>query len=152
MVKQIKAIQYLVRLVVFLVFLTGCAALPQSNGTPVQTISPPTHTPDPCTGWDCTITGVVYEGEAGSGHEVSGAVVKLIHTSYCSPTKGEQEIVTSEDGVFEFEIFLHDTDGFRIEVELEGYQSGVSSFGGFDCLYCACQPIEIVLEVEKRNP
>ncbi len=147
--KRVEIIRYLVGLMVFLLFLGGCTTPPQPNDTPVKTSSPPTLTPDPCTGWDCTVTGVVYEGETGSGREVSGAVVKLIQTSYCSPTKGEYEVVTGEDGTFEFEVFLHDTDGFSIEVELEGYQTSEYSFGGFDCLYCSCQPIEIVLRVEN---
>jgi hypothetical protein len=148
MVKREKTMRYLVGLMVFLSFLAGCATPPQSKDMPVQTISPPTFTPDPCTGWDCTITGVVYEGAAESGNEVSGAVVKMFQTSNCSPTKGEQEIVTGEDGTFEFEVFLHDTDSFRIGVELDGHQPGEYSFGGFDCLYCACQPVEIVLEAK----
>lgn len=149
MMNQLKVIQYFVRLMVFLLFLTGCATPHQSNDTPVQTISPPTHTPDPCTGWDCTITGIVYEGEAGSGHEVSGAIVRLYQSSYCSPTKGEQEIVTVDDGTFKFEVFLHDTDGFRFEVELDGYEPVSHFFVGFDCLYCSCPPVEIVLEAIK---
>lgn len=150
--KRVEIIRYLVGLMVFLLFLAGCVPPPQPIDTSVQTSSPATLTPDPCTGWDCPITGVVYEGEVGAGHEVRGAVVKLIHTSYCSPTKGEYEVVTGEDGIFEFEVFLHDTDGFRIVVELDEYEPVSYSFGGFDCLYCACQPIEIVLEAENGNP
>jgi hypothetical protein len=130
-------------------FLAGCVAFPPAETTEPSPSATLTFTPDPCTGWDCTIIGVVYEGTVGSGREVNGAVVKLMHTSYCSPTKGEQEMVTGEDGTFEFKVFLHDTDGFRIEVELEGYQTGEYSFGGFDCLFCSCPPIEIVLEGKK---
>ena len=147
--KRVKSILYFVGLMVFFLFIAGCATPPQPNDTPIQTSSPPTLTPDPCTGWDCTIMGVVYEGEVGSGHEVSGAVVKLIQTSYCSPTKGEYEVVTGADGTFEFEVFLHDTDGFRFEVELDGYEPVSHFFVGFDCLYCSCPPVEIVLETKK---
>ena len=88
----------------------------------------------------------MYAGTAEVGNALSGVVVSLSQASHCSPTRGEQEAVTGEDGTFSFEVFLHDTDGFYFKVELDGYQEGVTSFGGFDCLYCACEPVEIVLQ------
>jgi len=145
---RINMVRYLLGLIVFLLSLFGCVTLPPAE-TVESSPASASATPDPCTGWDCTLNGVVYEGEAGSGHEVSGAAVKLVHTSYCSPTKGEYEVVTGEDGAFEFEVFLHDTDSFRIEVEFDGYEPASHAFGGFDCLYCSCPAIEIVLESKK---
>jgi hypothetical protein len=130
-------------------FLAGCASPAQTATTePSPTVATlqASATPDPCTGWQCTITGVVYEGTAKSGNEMRGVVVSLSQSSYCSPSRGDQEIIIDDDGVFEFEVFLHDTDGFQIEVELDGYEPANYSFGGFDCLYCSCPPVEIVLQ------
>lgn len=139
-------------LIVSVIILVGCAPLSTAEqGTikptepPSQASETPTSTPDPCTGWVCTIEGTVYAGEAKPGNELVGVMVKLDQFSYCSPTKGEQEVVTGEDGGFAFEVFLHDTDGFKFEAVFDGYMLGKARFGGFDCLYCACQPVEIVL-------
>jgi hypothetical protein len=92
---------------------------------------------------------VVYEGENIPGNELGGVLVNLSQFSYCSPTRGEYELVTGEDGTFAFEVFLHDTDSFNFKVELDGYQTWEHAFGGFDCLYCSCPPVEIVLQPEK---
>jgi len=121
---------------------------PQASQTPTQKISTPTFTPTSCTGWNCTIEGVVYAGEVASGNELGGALVALSQFSYCSPTQGEQETVTDEDGIFTFEVYLHDTDSFHFKVELDGYLPAEYSFGGFDCLYCSCSSLEIVLQPE----
>jgi hypothetical protein len=88
----------------------------------------------------------VYAGEANPGSELAGILVELNQYSNCSPTRGEQETITDEGGNFTFEVFLHDTDGFNFRVELEGYELAKTSFGGFDCVFCACQPVEIVLQ------
>jgi hypothetical protein len=88
----------------------------------------------------------VYDGTASPGSELAGVLVQLSQASYCSPTRGEQETITDEGGNFAFEVFLHDTDGFNFRVELEGYEAVKTSFGGFDCLFCSCQPVEIVLQ------
>jgi hypothetical protein len=95
------------------------------------------------------IEGMVYEGEAILGNEMGGVLVNLSQISYCSPTMGEQEAVTGEDGTFAFEVYLHDTDSFNFKVELDGYQTWEYAFGGFDCLYCSCPPVEIVLQPEN---
>jgi hypothetical protein len=147
-------------LLVLALYLAGCASLPptptlapllttpppHSSQTPTQEMTAPTFTPTSCTGWSCTIEGVVYAGEAAPGNELGGAVVTLSQFSHCSPTEGEQEVVTEEDGTFAFEVYLHDTDSFHFEVDLNGYLPGEYSFGGFDCLYCSCLPLEIVLQ------
>ncbi len=114
--------------------------------THTPTTAPPTFTPDFCIGWNCTITGVVYAGAASPGSELAGVLVELNQYSNCSPTRGEQDTITDEGGNFAFEVFLHDTDGFNFRVELEGYEPAKTSFGGFDCVFCACQPVEIVLQ------
>jgi hypothetical protein len=107
-----------------------------------------TATPDPCTGWWCTVAGAVYANTAAVGNELDGATVTLHHFSYCSPTSGERQMTTGNDGVFEFgEVFLHDTDRIRIEVESEGYEPTLWDSKGVYCFYCSCfqSPIEFVL-------
>ena len=123
---------------------TPTTSPPSVTHTP--TTSPPTFTPDFCIGWNCTITGVVYAETASPGSELAGVLVELNQYSNCSPTRGDQETITDEGGNFAFEVFLHDTDGFNFRVELEGYEEAKTSFGGFDCLFCACPPVEIVLQ------
>jgi hypothetical protein len=107
----------------------------------------PTPTPDPCTGWWCVVSGVVYTGTLGPGYEITGASVRLDQFSYCSPTRGEYQLLTGPDGTFEARLFLHDTDRIWIQVEAEGYASTRWDSTGFDCLYCSCfaSPIEILL-------
>lgn len=150
-------------LLVLILYLTACAPPsptatlapllttppPVASQTPTQEeVTTPTFTPTSCTGWNCTIEGVVYADEATPGNELGGALVTLSQFSYCSPTQGEQEVVTDADGLFTFEVYLHDTDSFHFKVELDGYLPGEYSFGGFDCLYCSCSSLEIVLQPE----
>ena len=151
-----------------ILLLGGCRSSPEATPTPplepaptvthtpttipptvthTPTTSPPTFTPDFCIGWHCTITGVVYAETASPGSELAGVLVELNQYSNCSPTRGEQETITDEGGNFAFEVFLHDTDGFNFKVELEGYEPAKTSFGGFDCVFCACQPVEILLQL-----
>jgi hypothetical protein len=98
-----------------------------------------------CIGWDCALEGIVYVGEVAIGNEAEGITVRLTQYSYCSPTRGEYETTTEANGEFEFQVYLHDTDTFWIEIEVDGYVPVRQSLGGFDCLYCSCEPIEIVL-------
>ncbi len=137
---------------VVLLFLTGCAileAVPAPTSTTTLTSDPaPTFTPDPCTGWWCTVTGVVVAETTQSGHELEGVTVTLRQTSYCSPTRGEHQATTDPDGRFEFsDVFFHDTDRIRIEAESEGYGSAQWDSTDFYCLYCNCfgSPLEMVL-------
>lgn len=164
---QRKLTFHLLLLAALIPLLGGCRPSPEATPTPppetaptvthmpttsqptvayTPTTSPPTFTPDFCIGWNCTITGVVYAGAASPGSELAGVLVELFQYSNCSPTRGEQETITDEGGNFTFEVFLHDTDGFNFKVELEGYELAKTSFGGFDCLFCACQPVEIVVQ------
>lgn len=142
-----------------LLLLAGCAGSPRATSEPppnaVSTPQPPPHsgstggstaTPDPCTGWNCTLQGVVYSGAAGRENTLAGIQVELSHLSTCSRTRGQHEATTGPEGDFGFELFLHDTDTFSIRVEREGYEPARRSIGGFDCLYCACPPLEIVLQ------
>jgi hypothetical protein len=77
---------------------------------------------------------------------MQGVPVGLHQRSYCSPTAGDQQVTTGTDGAFEFQVYLHDTDSFQIRVAAEGYETVEQTFGGFDCLFCACRPLEIVLQ------
>jgi hypothetical protein len=137
---------------VLLLFLTGCTIIkavltPTSIATLIPTITP-TFTQDPCTGWWCTITGVVYAETIHFGNELGDVTVTLHQTSYCSPTSGQHQTTTGPDGRFEFsDVFFHDTDRIRIQVESEGYESAQWDSTDFHCLYCSCfgSPLEIVL-------
>jgi hypothetical protein len=129
-----------------LLSLSGCI-VPQP--TPTLTTAP-TPTPDPCTGWSCAITGIVYAGTAQPGSELAGATVTLLHTSYCSPTRGEHRAKTGPDGSFSFDgVFFHDTDLVRIKVESEGHEPADWASRDRYCLYCNCfaEPLEIVVRV-----
>jgi len=119
---------------------------PRPVHTPTPTSMLMTATPDPCVGWRCTLRGVVYVDAASSGNESAGTLVELTHVSWCSPTSGQHATTTGPDGGFGFEVFVHDTDTFWIQVEQDGYESVRRSVGGFDCLSCACPLVEIVLE------
>jgi len=119
-----------------------------TGNPPPQPTTAPTSTPDSCTGWWCTVTGVVYAGTVQPSDELAGATITLHHTSYCSPTKGVHQAKTGPDGSFEFgEVFLHDTDRIRIQVESEGYESVEWDSIDRYCFYCSCfgDPLEIVL-------
>jgi hypothetical protein len=106
-----------------------------------------TPTPDPCTGWWCVVSGVVYADTASPGHELANAPLQLGQFSYCSPTSGQYRTRTNRDGSFEARLFFHDTDRVWIEVGFEGYASARWDSIDFYCLYCSCfaSPIEIVL-------
>jgi hypothetical protein len=93
----------------------------------------------------CTLQGIVYVDAARPGNELPDTLVELTQISYCSPTVGEHETRTDPDGRFQFEVYLHDTDTFRFAVDQVGYEPVRLSMGGFDCLYCKCPPVELVL-------
>jgi hypothetical protein len=146
------------------IFLSGCMPSNPMWKTPTSvTALPPTWTPCPietptvtldptqelfrsCSGWNCSLEGVIYANAASLGNELAGINVHLQQISWCSPTKGEYETITGTDGTFRFDVYLHDTDSFWIELAVEGYQPVRQGIGGFDCLYCACPPIEIILQ------
>ena len=129
-----------------LLILLGCNYLSKIGETPTVSPSPWPSPPSYCVGWNCKLRGIVYAGEAAPGNELSGVKVSLSHHSNCSPTKGEHEAITDSDGVFEFDVYVHDTDSFKFEIEVEGYVPASVFFGGFDCLFCSCRNMEIVLE------
>ena len=106
----------------------------------------PTATPTSCAGWTCTLEGIVYVNSATPASRLPGAWVTLTQVSHCSPTVGDYETRTGADGAFRFEVYLHDTDTFWFEVAQDGYEPVRQSLGGFDCLYCACPPVEIILQ------
>jgi len=143
-----KALLILCILALLLIHV-GCSSLSKIGGMPTVMPSPPPGSPSACLGWDCTLQGVVYAGEAVPGNEVEGVKVSLSHHSNCSPTEGEHEAVTDSDGVFTFDVYVHDTDFFKFGIEEYGYAPWELSFGGFDCLYCSCNNMEIVLERQE---
>jgi len=97
------------------------------------------------------VHGVVYAGTAAPGNELAGALACLDQHSWCSRTRGGCER-TSPDGTFDIEVYIHDTDSLSIGVDAEGYESAHLNLGGFDCLYCACPPIEFVLQPLPLTP
>jgi hypothetical protein len=127
------------------------------SGTPVFDPSPTptstqinivdaTPTPTSCTGWNCTLSGFVCLDSGDSCDVVEGVLVSLSQSSYCSPTTGEHETITGPDGTFAFDVYLHDTDSFLIEVEHDGYEPASVLIGGFDCLFCSCPSVDFQLE------
>ena len=124
---------------VILICMAGCT----------ETKVEATITPTLCSGWQCTLEGVVYQGSATPGKEMSGIQVSLKQVSNCSPTAGDQQARTDEDGRFSFDVYLHDTDSFVFEASEAGYQPARLKMGGFDCLYCSCSQIEIILHPEE---
>jgi hypothetical protein len=90
----------------------------------------------------------VYSDTPDVGNELEGATVTLYHFSYCSPTSGERQMTTGNDGLFEFgDVFLHDTDRIRIQVESEGDEPMIWDSKDVYCFHCSCfqSPIEFVL-------
>jgi hypothetical protein len=132
-----------------LFLLVGCTPFPEVTPSPDAEATPrvvASATPTSCAGWTCTLQGTVYVDAVRTGSELPGVPLRLSHVSYCSPTEGEHETVTGLDGRFHFNVYLHDTDTFWFDVEEEGYEPVRLSMGGFDCLFCICPPVEIVLQ------
>ena len=148
---------------IIVLLLTGCSYIPATvSPTSIPTVTPtaalcPTCTPAvtldltqeflrSCPGWTCSLEGVVYSGSVSPGNELEGVAVHLSQHSYCSPASEKPDTITGAEGEFSFPVYLHDTDTFWIEIEAEGYEPVRQSIGGFDCLYCSCPPIEIVMQ------
>lgn len=144
-----KIAQIIIGAVSLPLILLACNALSKIGETPTVSPSLQPSPPSYCMGWDCTLRGVVYVGEAAPGNELGGVKVSLSHHSNCSPTQGEHESITDSDGVFEFDVYIHDTDFFKFEIQEEGYKPVNLSFGGFDCLFCSCRNMEILLELQE---
>jgi hypothetical protein len=130
-------------------FLVGMMGFVLPSETAVTITPEPSQVSSPTPGcymWKCTLQGVVYAEEIGPSSELEGVEVRLSQYSNCSPTKGEHITKTGPDGEFEFEVLIHDTDGFTFEIEETGYEPYKNKFGGFDCISCSCSSMEIVLE------
>src|SRR5665648_80868 len=142
-------------LIITALFVFTLSACGKITGNEIQqvvetpTLTPttvPTFSPDSCTGWWCTISCVIYNKGILPGNELEGITVAMRQISWCSPTSGQHQTTSGADGKFEFPVFVHDTDTFWFEVEMDGYESLQHSVGGFDCLFCSCPPIELVLK------
>ena len=99
-----------------------------------------------CQGWNCEITGTIYEGSVEAGNQIPKVEISLSQFSYCSPTAGKQITTTDQEGNFSFEVFLHDTDTLTFGIEDDKWESFNSQVMGMDCLYCSCVPLELVIE------
>lgn len=88
----------------------------------------------------------MYDGSVDPMLAIEGVTVKLGQTSYCSPTRGGHSSETDESGEFEFELFIHDTDGLFFQVENTGFMPWEGTLKGMDCLFCGCPPLEVILE------
>ena len=135
--------RYLASIILLIILTFLLSACQPGSVEPIAT-----DTPDPCLGWDCTFTGTLYADEAIDDNRLSAIPVRLKQISWCSPTKGEQIRVADENGDFSFSVFVHDTDSYVIAIETEGYIPFEIKFGGFDCLYCHCPPLELILSSE----
>lgn len=147
--KHHSSIQQIIGLTGVLFLLAGCTLFPAVTPTSDAGATPRVEasaTPTSCAGWTCALQGVVYVDAASTGKELSGVPVRLSQVSYCSPTVGQHDTVTGLDGTFQFNVYLHDTDTFWFEFEKAGYEPVRQSLAGFDCLFCACPPVEIVLK------
>lgn len=127
------------------------ASTAQSTDTP-EPASTPSATPSPTPvgdiGWR-QVSGVVYAGAQSPGNELPGALVRCSHHSYSAPPEtscAPYRITTASDGTFEFDVFVHDTDGIKISAEKAGYRLDEYLIGGFDCVG-ACPRLALVLEV-----
>jgi hypothetical protein len=156
--KRRRLAQGILEFIIVLLLLAGCVNLDASpKPTSIATLKPTdasTFTPDPCTGWWCTVTGVVYDDTADLGNELEGVTVTLVQNSNCSPTRGQHQTTTDIDGRFEFnDIFFHDTDRIQIQASYEGENSMLWDSADFYCYYCSCfgSPLEIVLR-ETPSP
>lgn len=118
---------------------------PTLTVTPEVTFDPTQEFLNSCVGWDCSMEGIVYGGKVATDNELGAITVRLTQHSNCSPTRGEYETTTGANGEFSFPVYLHDTDTFWIDVAADGYEPLRHTIGGFDCLYCRCAPIEVVL-------
>jgi hypothetical protein len=147
-----------------MLIIVGCSApeptgisIPEPANTPQSTDTPeltnaPSATPSPRPvgdiGWR-QVTGVVYAGAQAAGNELPGALVRCSHHSYSAPPEtscAPYRITTASDGTFEFDVFVHDTDGITISAEKAGYQPDKHLVGGFDCVG-ACPHVALVLEM-----
>ena len=134
--------------VIITLFLGGCVPSNPMRITPtLETALPPARTPTPtvCSGWNCSLEGVIYANNASLSNEFAGVNIHLQQISWCSPTKGEYETFTGADGTFRFDVYHHDTDTFWIELAVEGYQPVRQAIVGYDCpplIEIILQPIE----------
>jgi hypothetical protein len=120
--------------------------------TPVPTLtSTPTPAPAGDIGWR-KVKGVVYAETATVGHEVAGALVKCSQFSYfpreesCAPYR----VTTGSDGVFEFDVFVHDTDSITLVAQKPGYGPAERRIRGIDC-FGNCPPVDLAL-LESVTP
>lgn len=117
------------------------------NPTPVK----PAPTPTYCIGMNYAIKGAVYAGSVDSANALSGVPVSFSQHSNCSPTAGEQTAYTAEDGSFEFNVYIHDTDSFNFLVKMDGFETASARTGGFDYLAKSRSPVVLVLRPSEAS-
>ncbi len=123
---------------------------PNQVATPTWTAAPistgtPTPSPAGDIGWR-KVRGVVYAEAATPGHELAGALVECSQFSYvpregsCAPYR----VTTGPNGVFEFDVFVHDTDTITLAAQKPGYGPAERRLVGVDC-FGSCPPVDLVL-------
>ena len=136
----------------------GATTVGNSGGAPCFAIYPdanpiprPSRHANSDIGWR-KVKGVVYAETATVGHEVAGALVKCSQFSYfpreesCAPYR----VTTGSDGVFEFDVFVHDTDSITLVAQKPGYGPAERRIRGIDC-FGNCPPVDLAL-LESVTP
>ena len=89
---------------------------------------------------------MVYAEATIPGHELAGALVECSQFSYvprkesCAPYR----VTTGPDGVFEFDVFVHDTDTITLAAQKPDYEPAERRIVGVDC-FGSCAPVDLVL-------
>ena len=124
--------------------------IPPVTSTPTNSPVPPTPPPpSPIPGdigWQ-KLRGTILDGRTQPRQPLAGAIVRCSQFSY-NPRRGScspGEISTGPNGVFRFDVFIHDTDKITIDARKPGYRAAEERFQGFACV-AGCPTSDLLLE------